>query len=235
MFWPDIVDSSPSRIVDSSSGRRWVGEARPNNLGGVTPGVLTRAKPGAHGGAGCGAKISPGGAGRGAQAWAPVRPCPPCWLRRTGVPRPRGNRKRQLGRRTVGLGGISPPTHTLSSSQWPRDGAVGPHARRAADRRAPPRRGTAAALSAAASLPQAGVGISAPTLCASPASPTENAPTKKRWWPLDRHWYSPSSAGAATRLRWYHWHALRSFGCITLMFSTRFGRQGAVRVGGLHV
>ncbi len=39
--------------------------------------VVTRVRPGAHGGAGRGAQISPGGAGRGAQVCAPVRPCQP--------------------------------------------------------------------------------------------------------------------------------------------------------------
>ncbi len=44
-------------------------------------GVVTRVRPGAHGGAGRGAQISPGGAGRGAQVCAPVRPCQP-WCKR---------------------------------------------------------------------------------------------------------------------------------------------------------
>ena len=39
-------------------------------------GVVTRVRPGAHGGAGRGAQISPGGAGRGAQVCAPGAPLP---------------------------------------------------------------------------------------------------------------------------------------------------------------
>ncbi len=40
-------------------------------------GVVTRVRPGAHGGAGRGAQISPGGVGRGAQVCALVRPANP--------------------------------------------------------------------------------------------------------------------------------------------------------------
>jgi hypothetical protein len=45
------------------------------------PGVVTRVRPGAHGGAGRGgggAQILVGGAGRGVQVCAPVRPCQSC-------------------------------------------------------------------------------------------------------------------------------------------------------------
>jgi hypothetical protein len=45
------------------------------------PGVVTRVRPGAHGGVrrgGGGAQILVGGVGRGAQVCAPVRPCQPC-------------------------------------------------------------------------------------------------------------------------------------------------------------